>query len=411
MQIFVLNTKYERIGLIDEYEEMLWQKKYNDVGECQIKIPCEDIYIGLLAEGNYLFRYDDDMFCKIETVNLETDIESGDYLIVTAIDMCNILAGRIVRWQFDYSGTVAGYIQKLLTDNVINPKQAMRKIDNFAFEIDTSNGATFTETISVITEPQDLLQLILTTCKTFNYGFRVLFDIGSGRVVFRLYRGKNKAQTTSENYVEFSPSFANMLTSTYTTDSSNHKNIVYVSYKGDDEQVYLTSIHEEASEPSGENRREIFVDGTNTSRDVTLDTLQSIFSGNVKRNPATQGTETSGYYYVVNAGETVKVATFEVTTSDEKTEEKITVTDYTYMKLITAIGTSTLAEHKQTQEFTGEVDTIGSYEYKQDYDLGDVVKVINRYGIEAEAQITEVMESDDLDNGHVFEPVFEYLGG
>jgi hypothetical protein len=51
---------------------------------------------------------------------------------------------------------------------------------------------------------------------------------------------------------------------------------------------------------------------------------------------------------------------------------------------------------------------VDTYEYKTDYDLGDVVKIINEYGIEAEARVTEVMESEDNENGYTIEPKYEY---
>ena len=77
--------------------------------------------------------------------------------------------------------------------------------------------------------------------------------------------------------------------------------------------------------------------------------------------------------------------------------------------MIRAIGENTLAEQVRTQSFEGDVDTIDTYEYKTDYDLGDIVKVKNEYEIEAEAQITEVMESDDAESGYAIEPKYEYL--
>ncbi len=77
------------------------------------------------------------------------------------------------------------------------------------------------------------------------------------------------------------------------------------------------------------------------------------------------------------------------------------------MLLLDNLALNKLAEHNKTQEFTGEVDTIDTYEYKTDYDLGDIVKVINEHGISSSARITEIMESDDDEDGHVIEPVFE----
>ena len=413
MQVYILDENYNPVGVIDEAESVLWHKKYNDKGESEIYIPCNAEYLELLKRGNYLFRYDDDMVCKIEKRGIETDVENGDFLIIPAADICKILSGRIVRWQIVYSGTVAGFIQKVLTDNVINPAQANRRIPaqgqthiaGFDFVLDTSNGATFEEKIEVSTFTEDLLQLIITTCKTYNYGFRLTFDINTRRLVFRLYKGKNKASQTGDEYVEFSPQFSNILSSNYVEDGSSYKNVAYVSYKAADESVHLLSVYrgmdDGQPEPTGEARREIYVDGTGTSRDISYEELAQMFPSVSK----TTGTDAEGQavatYY---DGEQI-VATSEGTGDDEK----ITVSDYTYLLLIRALGDNALAEHTDTTEFSGNVDTIDTYEYKTDYNIGDIVKVINEHGISAEARITEIMESDDNEDGYVVEPIFEYI--
>lgn len=415
MQVYILNTEYEIVGMIDEYESCLWNKKYNDVGEAEIYLPASDEMILLLQKGYYLYRYDDDMFCQIEKVEIKTDVENGDYLIATAADICKLLSGRIVRGQIVSSGTtnpvvfsgkVADFIKKLITDNVIDPPEivAQRKIPNVVF--DDSNFAEFAETIETSVVAKDLLQLIIATCKAYNYGFRLAYNINAQKLVFRLYKGKNKATKDSEEYVEFSPAFANVISSEFIVDASALKNVAYVGYKTVAEDFAILSLHNGDTEPQGESRKEIYVDGTGTSRSITVDELQAIFHGNVKRNPTSGGA--TGYYYVITGGEEIKVATFEGETKDGVYEEKVTVTDYTYLLLIRSLGKNALAENVETQSFSGEVDTIDTYEYKTDYDLGDIVKVVNEYGIEAEAQITEVMESDDTDNGYAVEPKFEY---
>ena len=399
MQIYILDASYDPIGIIDEAESVLWGKKYNDVGDSEIYIPCDVTHLELLKRGNYLFRYDDDMVCKIEKREIETDVENGDYLIVPATDICNMLSGRIVRWQIVYSGTVAGFIEKVLTDNVISPAQAHRRIPNFAFVLDTSNGAEFTEKIEVSTFTEDLLQLIITTCKTYNYGFRLTYDMETHRLIFRLYKGENKALPTGEKYIEFSPQFANILSSHYVEDGSNYKNVAYVGYKDASGNTTLLSLPDNEASITGEERREIYVDATNTSRDIALAELQQMF-------PTVQKTTTTGADGKVRseykAGNVV-VATSEGTGDDEK----ITVTDSTYLQLIRAAGYNALADHTDKTEFNGDVDTIDTYEYKTDYNLGDIVRVINEHGIEAEARITEVMESDDNEDGYVVEPTFQ----
>lgn len=393
MQVYILDPDYNKLGVIDEAESILWKPKYNDVGECEIYIPCTEEYVSLLRRGNYIYRFDDDMFCKIEDFEIKTDVENGDYIIATAKDICNILAGRIVRWQIVFSGTFGQFIQKVLNDNVINPEQSHRAIPHFTF--DNSNLAEFSEKVEVSAFTDDLLQLILTACKTYSIGFRVSFNMETRELVFRLYRGKNKASIDGEEYIEFSPQYANILSSHYKEEEGNYKNVVYVGYKSankDDETIYLYSYPDNEYDIKGEARREMYVDGTGTSREITYDELKQMFP-NVSK---------SGSQYT--SEETV-VATSEGTGDDEK----ITVTDFTYMKLIRRLAQDALAERVMTQSFEGDVDTVDSYSYKVDYNLGDIVKVINEYGISAEARITEIMESDDVNNGFSVEPKFEYL--
>jgi hypothetical protein len=394
MELYILNQQYEIIGFIDQADSVLWNKKYNGVGECEIYVPCDVNMLQLLNIGNYVYRANDDMFCKILKRDIETDKEKGDYIVATATDIATILSNRIVRWSITFSGTVFNFIKKLLEDNVINTEQTARKISNFEF--DYSNESEFTETIEVTSFTEDLLQLIQTTCQTYNYGFRVSFDLYNNKLVFRLYKGVNKAIRTNNEYVEFSPSYANIISSNYEEDESNYKNVVYVSYENTAGEVHLLSLYRGDEEPTGEDRKEIYVDGTSTSRSITYEELLQMFPDLFL--------DGSTYYSTIK-GNDIAVATSD--TSGE--EEKITVTDDTYLLLIRIIGENTLSDHVKTQEFKGSIDTIDTYEYKTDYDLGDIVKVINDYGIEAEARITEIMESDDNEDGHVIEPTFEYI--
>ena len=395
-------VSYERIGVIDEVESILWNPKYNDIGSAEIYASCDASYLELLRRGNYLYRDADEMFCKIEQMEITTDAQEGDYIIATAVDISNILSGRIIRDAFAFSGKVVDFVKKVLVDNVISPSVEKRKIPNF--RIDDSNFNEFTETIDTTIGNEDIGLLIIATCKAYNYGFKTTYDEVADELVFKLYKGKNKASMDSDEYIEFSPEFANLISSNYKEDESLYKNIVYVSYLSADEQVYLLSMFEGAKEPQGEGRREIFVDGTGTSREVTLDVLRDLW-GTVKRYPATQGTEIEGYYYT---GTDTKVATFEIKTTDGVSEEKLIATDNTYLKLIRIIGKNALMERVRMMSFTGEVDTVESYEYKKDYSLGDIVRVKNEYGLEAEARIVEIMESEDANNGYVCEPKFEF---
>lgn len=396
MQLYILDESYAVIGMIDTYDSVLWIPKYNDVGECEIYVPCENDYLALLKKGHYIYRYDDDMFCKIECIEIETDVENGDHLICTALDIAQILSGRVIQSQAVFSGKVVKFIEKLLNDNVINAFEASRLIPRL--RIDTTNFGEFTDMIETSAFGEDLLKRIITTCKTYNYGFRVRYDMNDGYLVFHLYKGQNKASTDGEEYVEFSPQFANILSSNYKEDDRNHKNVACVLYKDVAEQIKVMWVYV-GEEPRFEKRREVSVDATGVSKNITYAELVEMFP-KVKKNTAQK------IYYIETGGKTIAVASYEVRNENEET---ITITDYTVEKLARNIGVDALAQARQVREYTGSVDTIDTYVYKVDYNIGDTVRVVNEYGIETEAQVTEVLESDDNDDGYVVEPKFEYL--
>ena len=398
MELYILDSQYEMLGMIDEADSVLWKKKFNDVGYCEIYVPCSEPLLELLQRGHYVYRHDDDMFCRIETVEITTDVEQGDYIIATANDMNNILAGRIVRWQIVFSGKVVDFIKQVLTENLINPLQSQRAIPNFI--IDDSNFTQFRDRIEAKTMGDDILQLVISTCKAYNYGFRVSYSLELQKLVMRLYKGVNKATAENGEYIEFSPTFANILSSNYKEDESSYKNIAYVGYMNTNGEFSLLSMYNSEAETNGEARKEIYVDGTQQGREIILAELMQLF-------PTAYRAENA--YCIDDEGETITVATVTTQTSPEtgETEEALTMTDYTYMQIIQRLGRFALAEHTKKQSMAGSVDTIDTYEYKKDYDLGDTVKVVNDYGIETEAQITEIMESEDNENGYVVEPIFE----
>lgn len=400
MEIYILDSNYEKIGYIDSAESVLWNKKLNDVGECELYLPAEKDYIHLIMDGKYIYREDDDMICEIKTVELETDVENGDYIIVTGHDLKNLLGGRIVKSEITYSGKVCNFIKKLIVDNIINPSQSNRSISNFTFN--DSNFSEFQETISVNAFTEDLLEVIKTTCKTFNYGFRVKYISDTKTLEFELFKGVNKARVTSDTYVEFSHEYSNIISSRYKEDNSNYKNVCYVGYKDEKEVFQLMSVFNTFTEPTGENRKEIYIDGSSTSRELTKEALFEMFP-----KATLIGSE---YVIYIGDGSIVgpSLMTVVATVDSSGEEEKIIATDYTYELLLRTLALNTLASYVKVTEFEGEVDTIDTYDYKIDYDLGDVVKVINEYGIAAEAIITEIMESDDNENGYVVEPKFEY---
>ena len=78
------------------------------------------------------------------------------------------------------------------------------------------------------------------------------------------------------------------------------------------------------------------------------------------------------------------------------------------MNILRSLGKAELAKLNEEVTFSGTVDVIDTYIYRQDYNVGDIVAIKNKFGISITALITEVMESEDNENGYEVEPVFSY---
>ena len=397
MELYITNSDFQVEGVIDDVESILWQKKFNDIGECEIHSPYSEELHALLKRGNYVFRYDDDMACVITDIEITTDKEDGDYITATAKDVCTILSGRIVRWATVFSGSVAEFIGKLLDDNVVNANPASRSISQFS--VDKSNFGALTATIEAKAQTEELLSLIIATCKSVGYGFRVSLDVGKGAFSFALYAGKNLSTGIGENYVEFSPKFSNILETNYKESNGNYKNIVYIGYEDFGGAFQLMSVYHGNTEPQGLERKEVYIDGTGTSREITFEELQAMYPDCVRIENTIWNDATMLF----------ELAFVEVSGEGREQTEKITVTDVPYLRIIKRLGTEALSSYVETREFNGAVDTVDTYTYKADFDLGDIVLAANKFGISAPARIVEVMESEDNEDGYVVEPMFEFI--
>lgn len=66
-----------------------------------------------------------------------------------------------------------------------------------------------------------------------------------------------------------------------------------------------------------------------------------------------------------------------------------------YTAILKERGSEKLLECKSIKEFESEIDTTSQYVLGEDFDIGDYVQIVNEYGIEGKALITEIVRSQD----------------
>lgn len=349
MDIYVYDQELKRVGLIDVYQSLIWTKRYYQAGDFELYVPASQELLGTLQTGNLLVREDDDTVMVIEHIEITTDVESGNFLCVSGRSVESYLTRRIVRHQTNIDSTVELGIRQLVDENAINPNESFRTIPNLVL----GEVLGFTDTLRMQITYDNLYESIVSLCQTYGYGFKVTLE--SGQLVFNLYQGIDHSYSQNINpYVVFSPEFDNLINSHYVTDRQDYKNYAYV-----------------------------FGEGEGTSR-----SLRAVFLGNIIN---VRGLNLYELY----------VDAKDLTTNDGEigTQE--------YGEMLYTRGIEKLNECTVTTAFEGEVNSNLSYQYKKDYNLGDIVQVTNEYGITTKARITEIIESES-DSGTELVPTFEY---
>lgn len=79
--------------------------------------------------------------------------------------------------------------------------------------------------------------------------------------------------------------------------------------------------------------------------------------------------------------------------------------DAEYIKQLQAKGKEAMAETKITKAFEGEIDATRQFVYGKDFTIGDLVQVVNEYGMEAKSRVSELIQSQDV-NGEAIYPTF-----
>ena len=112
--VYVLNPNLEVLGVIDSHKSLIWANRYREVGDCELYVPANQTNLALLQKNNYLFRLDDDMVCRIQKIELTTDPDDGNYLVVYGYDVKNWLDQRIVLGTMSANGNQENFIRSMV---------------------------------------------------------------------------------------------------------------------------------------------------------------------------------------------------------------------------------------------------------------------------------------------------------
>lgn len=282
---------------------------------------------------------------------INSDIESGYTLMIRGRSLEFILDRRIIWVQTNLNGNFQNSIQKLLNENVISPIIADRKISNFIFQPSTDPRITSMK-IDAQRTGTNLYEAIKDFCEEKKLGFKITLN-DNNQFVFSLYMGIDRSYAQEDTpYVVFSPDFDNIINSNYYETNRVLKTVVLVAGEGEGLERRTTTV----GGGTGLDRRELFID----ARDISSNTEEG-----------------------------------ELTTEQ-------------YNAVLAQRGTERMSEYVFIKTFEGDVEVSQMFIYGTDFFLGDVVQIINEFGIEASTRIIEIIFSNNKSGDNIV-PTFSII--
>lgn len=336
------NNAFEQVAIIDYATSVIWVEPFQDIGKFELYVRATPELVSIFKDNEiFITRNDRQRGMYVETVQLNTDAEGGDYLTISGRSAEVMMLWRVVeRKNFSGANQTAEKIIRWCVEYTLVKIDPILENDDYIPFLTIEDSHGWADSAERQFTGKSLFQIVQEVCKTFDYGFRFVWT-GAG-FEFQLYKGTDRSFAQSVNdYVIFSPDFNNLTSSEYIKDSTNYYNSAIIGGQGEGTDRVLAYSYAEGK--TGFDRRTIWVDARQTSSNTS--------------------------------------------------EGELTPTEY--RKLLIGQGNDKIAECLKTESFTGEIFTDISYEYGKDYFIGDKVAVKNAYGMSASATVTEITEVED----------------
>lgn len=254
-------------AVCDSFSSLLWNIEYYKCGAFEVYIAASLRNIEIFQTGRIVGRDDDkEHFGLIESVELETDSEDGDYLIIKGRFLMCLLERRIIypTLNFTTMTTYGMIIQKAVENNAL--VSGNRLIPSL--KLGEMQGACWSQTTKLQVSYDNLMEWVYTICEKIGGTANIrLSKIAEEQyeMIFELSQGSDRSMMQEENpRIVFSDSYNNLLSFTYFTDTSVKKNFAYVLGKGEGQQRKRTTYFAD-SEPALLDRYEVYVDAKDIS--------------------------------------------------------------------------------------------------------------------------------------------------
>jgi hypothetical protein len=341
--IRILTPALNLLAEIDNYESLLFTRRWHEVGEFELRINRHKRHTELLQRGNLIMlgsQRNKAGIIRHREIELDENGKKTENWLVKGIALKGVVAQRItVPPDGDShdraSGAAETVMKHYVNNHIVNPVDVKRKIDMLVLATDQQRGSS----ISWESRFKKLDDELIEISKASGLGWDVILDFHQKKWIFDVFEGRNLTVNQTENPpVIFSPQFESLKQLSFVESDYNYKNFGYIAGQGEGADRRVVEV----GEAEGLARIETFID----ARDVA-----------------------------------------------EQNENQQALPEAEIIAKLQQRGQQKLSEFAEEFFLEGQVLTNSPFVYEKDYDLGDIVTIQNReWGVTRDARITEIKE-------------------
>lgn len=340
MELYVLNSLYQPIDVIDDFISLLWTERFKRAGDFQLIVNASSAFRNRLPASTLVMVDKSDRVMKVKTLEDTTDDEGRAVLKITGPEIVDILDNRLAKdamadltlfpkWVLE--GTPTEVARQIFHDicvtGVLDPGDVIPGVvESSIYPEDTIEEPTDEYTIEI--EPVSVYAALSNLADIYDFGYRMVRNPANNQIHFDVYMGSDRtSRQTILPAVIFSPDMDNLANSTELTSIALYKNVAYVLSAAGAVIVYPPDVDPEIE---GFERNVLIV----KADDIKVDDLDA--------------------------------------------EAKMTQR-----------GLDELAKARRFTAFDGEIARPSNYEYGVDFNLGDLVEIRKNSGGMTTMQATE----------------------
>lgn len=431
INIRVLNTDFEIIGVVDTYESFIWTDRWNTYGDFELYTSFDYNLLQLCQQDYYIQIDDSEHTMIIEGVQVETDSETGIHLRITGRSLESILDRRIVWKQTTvnantkFETAIKNIIDKSFGTSGVAPdpganKVANKKISdarkmtgnpkggNLIFHSldpnDPDEEDAYNYISGILVEKtqytgDNVYDILLKMCDDQNntIGWKITMD-DNHNFVFRLRTGKDRSyQQTGYMRTADAKLYANKQYYTYNSETNQY---VPVPVSGSDRSKAKNTTYYVA-----DPIRPFVIFSPNFDNIVNTDYLDTIEG--MKNVTLVAGQDQGQNRKTITVGSASHLSRRELFTD----ARDLRMEDYggdasRYNEALKLRGYNNLVENSRIQSYEGQVEATRQFVFGEDFFMGDIVQMSNEYGINGAVRVIEWVMSESSGGFEVY-PTFD----